>query len=182
MKNQVHRRRRSNHPFIYKTITASSPFIEVDLKLTPAQMSMFINGFKYIIPCQSRFSRQSIEQIVTEQYQKISTPVKHCLKDHRIPMNDDRTKQAFSALERILHEFQSQRVSIRVGKRAQCEYKVVQSIQRLIRRRTDKNKVFYVGKAVDFERKAEEYMLKTEAYEEIRNGRCPLADNSSESM
>ena len=44
-------------------------------------------------------------------------------------------------------------------------------------RRTDKNKVFYIGKAADFKRKAEDYMLKTEAYEEITNGRCPLADN-----
>ena len=34
-----------------------------------------------------------------------------------------------------------------------------------------------MGKADDFERKAEEYMLKTEAYEEITNGLCPLADN-----
>ncbi|CAM4845187.1 unnamed protein product, partial [Rotaria magnacalcarata] len=31
-------------------------------------------------------------------------------------------------------------------------------------------------KAIDFERKAEEYMLKTEAYQEITNGRSPLSD------
>ena len=64
MKKQ-HRHRRSNI-FIYKTITASSPFIEIDLKLTPAQISMFIHGFKYILSCQSRFSRQSIDHIINE--------------------------------------------------------------------------------------------------------------------
>jgi hypothetical protein len=34
-----------------------------------------------------------------------------------------------------------------------------------------------LDKSDDFERKAQEYMLKTQAYEEITNGRCPLADN-----
>ena len=184
MKKQSHRRRRSNI-FIYKTITASSPFIEIDLKLTPAQMTMFINGFKYIIPSQSRFSRQPVNQILTEQYQKISSKVKDCLKDHRISIHDERTKQAFSAFERIINEFQFQKISKKLGRRAQHEYKIVRSIQRLLHRRsdivvrrTDKNKVFYIGKAIDFERKAEDYMLKTEAYEEITNGRCPLANNS----
>ncbi|CAF3388326.1 unnamed protein product, partial [Rotaria sp. Silwood2] len=183
MKKQV-RRRRSNI-FIYKTITASSPFIEVNLNLTPAQMSMLINGFKYIIPCQSRLcSRQSIDQIINEQYQKISSIVKDCLNDHRIPIANERTIQIFSVLERILHEFQSQKLSKILGRRAQYEHKIMRSIQRLIHRRkdivvrrTDKNKVFYIGKALDFECKAEEYMLKTEAYEEITNGHCPLADN-----
>lgn len=145
---------------------------------------MLINGFIYIIPYQSRFSRQSIHQIITEQYQNIASKVKDCLKDHRIPIIDERTKQAFSALEHIFFELQSQKLSNKLLRRAQYEYKIVRNIQRLIRqrsdiviRRTDKNKVFYIGKTADFERKAEEYMLKTEAYEEITNGRCPLTDN-----
>jgi hypothetical protein len=149
MKKQQQCSRRSSI-FIYKTITASSPFIEVDLKLTPAQMSMFIRGFKYIIPCQSRFSHQSIDDIITEQYQKISSKVKDCLKDHRIKIVDEQATQAFSTLKRIVNEFQFQQLSKPLRSRAQHEYKIVQSIQHLIRRRldivvrrTDKNKVFY---------------------------------------
>jgi hypothetical protein len=46
---------------------AQLPFIEVDLNLTAQQMSMFINGLKYAIPCQNLFSRQSLGDIVTEQ-------------------------------------------------------------------------------------------------------------------
>ncbi|CAF1296249.1 unnamed protein product [Rotaria sordida] len=84
---------------IYTTITASLPFIEVDLNLSPQQMSMFINDLKYVIPCQN-----------------------------------------------------------------------------IVIRRTDKSKVFYIGKATDFARKSEEYMLKTKAYQEITSGRCPLSD------
>ncbi|CAF1590743.1 unnamed protein product [Adineta steineri] len=120
-------------------------------------MTMFINGLKYITTCQSRFSRKSIDDIVTEQYKNISTI-------------------AFQALELIFHKYQFKNVLKKLKIRAQREYKIVQYVQRLIRqrsdiviRRTDKRKVFYIGKAADFERKAEEYVLKTEAYEEIKN-------------
>lgn len=37
--------------------------------------------------------------------------------------------------------------------------------------------MFSIGQLDDFERKAQEYMTKTQAYEEIIDGRCPLADN-----
>ncbi|CAF4347784.1 unnamed protein product, partial [Adineta steineri] len=183
MKKHFRFSRRSN-VFIYTKISASLPFIEVDLNLTPQQMSMFINGLKYIFPCQSRFSRKPIDDIITEQYKNVSTIVKDCLQDNRISTTDQLAKQAFQALELIFHEYQSKNVPKKLKIRAQHEYKIVQYVQRLVRqrsdiviRRTDKSKVFYIGKAADFERKAEEYMLKTEAYEEIKNGRCPLADN-----
>jgi hypothetical protein len=171
-------RGRRSSVFIYKTITASSPFIEVDLNLTSVQMLMFIKGLKCVIPCQSRFSCKSIDQIVAEQYQNISTIVRNCLKHNRMSITDERAKQAFPVLERLLHELYSKQLSRKLGIRAQHEHKILRSIQRLIRR-TDKSKVFYVGKADDFARKAEEYMLKTKAYEEITKGRCPIANISS---
>ncbi|CAF3719291.1 unnamed protein product [Rotaria sp. Silwood1] len=168
---------------IYTSITASLPFIEVDLKLTPQQMSMFINGYKYIIPCQTLLSSKSMEQHVSEQYQSISTTIKNCLRDHRIPTSDKRAKEAFLALQHILLELQLKKVPRTLERRAKHENKIVQSIQCLLRnrpdivvRRTDKSKVFYIGKATDLARKAEEYMLKTNAYQEITNGRCPLSD------
>jgi hypothetical protein len=179
-----HHRRRRSSVFIYTKITASLPFIEVDLNLTSKQISIFINGLKYIIPCQSQFSRKSIDDIITEQYRTISKIVKDCLEDNRILTADQRARQAFQELEHIFHKCKSKKLPKKLKNRAQREYKLVQHIRRLIRqrpdiviRRTDKSKVFYIGKAADFERKAEEYMLKTEAYEEITNSRCPLADN-----
>ena len=146
---------------------------------------MFIKGLKYIIPCQNRLcSRKSMIEIITEQYQTISTIVKDCLQDNGIFTGDPKSRYAFSILERIVHELYSKPLSRNLSKRAQYEYKIVRSIQRLLRqrpdiviRRTDKSKVFYIGKTDDFERKAQDYMLKTQAYEEITNGHCPLADN-----
>ncbi|CAF1549462.1 unnamed protein product, partial [Rotaria sordida] len=133
---------------IYTTITASLPFIEVDLNISPQQMSMFINGLKYVILCQSQFSSKSIEQLVSEQYQNLSTTVKNCLQDHQIPTANKRAEEAFQALQCILHELQSKKLSRKLEKRAKREYKIVQSIRRLLRdrsdiviRRTDKSKV-----------------------------------------
>ena len=145
---------------------------------------MFIHGLKYIVPGQNQYSRKSINDIVAEQYQNISRTVKGCLNDHRMSVTDDRAKQTFPALERLLYDMYSKALPRNLARRAQREYRIVRSIHRLIRqrpdivvRRTDKSKVFYIGKADIFERKAQEYMIKTEAYEEIRDGSCPLAVN-----
>jgi len=147
---------------------------------------MLNNGLKYIIPCQSRFQRESIEETLKKQYEHVANTVKACLKDNKIPIADERAKQAFTALEHMFFSLQNERIPKRLSCRAQYEYKIVRSIQRLLQqrpdtviRKTDKSKVFYIGKASDFTRKSEEYMLKTSAYEQITSGHCPLADNLS---
>jgi hypothetical protein len=184
MKKKFHSRRRSNYRIlIYTKITASLPFIEVDLNLTSQQMSMLINGLKYILPCQTQYSRKPIDEILKEQYQNISKPIKNCLSDHGMFTTDTRAQQAFSELEHIINAFKSQKISKKLRKRAQYEYKTIQSIRRLLRQRpdiilcrTDKTKTLYIGNVTTMTRKAYEYMTKTVAYQEINNGRSPLAD------
>ncbi|CAF3203354.1 unnamed protein product [Rotaria sp. Silwood2] len=115
--------------------------------------------------------------------QCIPTTVKNWLKDHRVPAANQRAKQAFPALQCMLLELQSKKLPTALERRAKRENKIVQTIRSLLRhrsdiviRRTDKSKVFYIGKATDFARKAEEYMLKTSAYHEVTNAHCPLSD------
>ena len=148
------------------------------------QTSMFINGLKYVIPCQNRLSSKSMGTITSEQYQNLCAIVKNCLKDHRMSITDERAKQAFQALGRLFDDYQQKKLSRKLQLQAQHEHRIVRSIQCLIRsqkdiiiRRTDKSKVFYIGKASDFAHKTEEYMLKTQAYQEIPSDHCPLADN-----
>ncbi|CAF1302062.1 unnamed protein product [Rotaria sordida] len=105
---QRQRIRRSNLS-IYTNITASSPFIETDLNLSPIQMSIFIKGLKYIPPCQSRFSRRSIDDIVNEQYKTLRSIVQGCLDDHRVQLIEPREKEGFPCLKRILYELQSKK-------------------------------------------------------------------------
>ena len=169
---------------LYTSITASSPFIETDLHLSPAQMSMFIKGLIYITPCQSRFSRQSIDQIVTEQYTALCSTIQSCLDDHQVIARSPHERDALPALKRLLQAIQTKKLSYKRYIRARRERAVLKSLMALLHsrpdvivRRTDKSKVFYVGNAETFARKAMQYMIDTEAYEEIPNNQCPLTEN-----
>jgi hypothetical protein len=147
-------------------------------------MSMFIKGLKYIIPCQSRLLHPSIDSLVKEHYQTLLNTVQNCLKDNRMSISDERAKQAFSELQNITHELHVKKLPRKLGMRARNEYALVRSIRRLVQnrpniivRRTDKSKVFYIGKMDDFLHKATEHMIKTNAYEEIQNNQSPLQNN-----
>ncbi|CAF4967100.1 unnamed protein product [Rotaria sp. Silwood1] len=100
-------------------------------------MSMLIKGLKYIPPCQSRFSRQSIDAIVNEQYKTLYSIVQGCLGDHRMQLVEPREKEGFSSLKRILYELQSKKLPRKLGIRARRERKVVRSIIKILRQRPD---------------------------------------------
>ncbi|CAF4053490.1 unnamed protein product, partial [Adineta steineri] len=112
------------------------------------------------------------------------TTFQNIIYGHQQILIDLQEKLLKSCNESLKQAIENRQEAMKKRHEIYLKHKLVQYVQRLIRqrsdiviRRTDKRKVFYIGKAVDFERKAEEYMLKTEAYEEIKNGRCPLADN-----
>ncbi|CAF3768809.1 unnamed protein product [Rotaria socialis] len=145
---------------------------------------MLIKGLKYIPPCQSRFSRQSIDAIVNEQYTTLRPNIQGCLDDHRMQLIEPREKEGFPSLKRMLYELQSKKLPRKLRIRARRERKVVQSILKILHnrpdiiiRRTDKSKVFYIGNATVFTEKASKYMLETEAYREISNEHCILSEN-----
>ena len=158
--------------------------MDIDLKLTPRQVSTLMKGPKYILPCQSRFSRKPIDELVKADYGRICATVKKCLADHRMSGSDDRAKVAFSDLQRRMSDLYSQQPSRKLYLRAQREYRRMQRLQRLLRSRPDltlcrldKNPAFYLGSAALLAAKAQDYMTTTAAYQEIRGGRCPLADH-----
>ena len=179
-KQQRHHRSRYT---VYKTITASSPFIEIDLQLSSEEILLFIHGLKYVIPCQSRFSRLSVEELINRQYESMSSVIKRTLHDNHMSITDDRAKQAFSALRELLQKLYSKSTKKNSFGSARKEWKLLRNIRQILKdrpdiviRRTDKFKVFYIGRRTDFQRKTEEYMSKTQAYEEIHTDHCPLPD------
>jgi hypothetical protein len=160
------------------------PFIETELNLTPQQLSIFIEALQYIIPCQSRFTRKTINENVQTELEKISAPIKKCLGDNEMSITDQRATQAFLELERIIYKLYSKPLPRRLYRRAHREYKIVRSIQDFLRthpdiilRPIDKGKGFYIGKKTTLELKTQEYMDRTEAYQEITNDHSPLADS-----
>jgi hypothetical protein len=97
--------------------------------------------------------------------------------------NDTRAQEALSELESMIKDFKLKTIPRRLRRRAQREYNVVRSIQRLLRQRSDviicrvdKMKTFYFGKTAIIITKAQENMAETEAYEEMTDNRSPLAD------
>jgi hypothetical protein len=79
-------------------------------------------------------------------------------------VSDERTKQTFSELQNIVHELHVRKLTRKLEIRARNQYALVRSIRRFIQNRsniivcrTDKSKVFYIGKTDDFLHKATEY-------------------------
>lgn len=137
-----------------------------------------------MMPCQSRFSRKSIDDIVKLVHDRMSATIKKCLGDNRMSITDERAKQAFSELESIIRELYSKELSPRLHRRARHEYRAVKRLQQLLRQRPDiiicqmdKTPGFYIGNTSTIGAKVQEYMATTKAYQEITDGHCPLADN-----
>ena len=145
---------------------------------------MFTNGLKYVIPCQSHFSRRSKKKIAKTEYETISTTIKKCLDSNQMSITDERAKQAFTELENLIYDLHRKPLSRRLYRRARREYRNVKHLQKFLHSRPDiivcqidKNPGFYLGDTATIALKAYDYMATTKAYEEIADGHSPLADN-----
>ena len=177
---QNHRR---SEPFIYTKISSSLPFIETNINLGVQLISILINGRKYVISCQSYFSRQARSEMAKNEYERISNIVKKSIDSNQMSKTDERAQKAFPELEQTNNDLYSKSLPSKLYRRARREYRKVKRLQKLLHRRSDiivcrvdKGEGFYFGNRATIDYKTEEYMSKTEAYQEIITGRCPLAD------
>ena len=125
-----------------------------------------------------------MDKLVNADYEMISTTVKTCLSKHCVSASDDRAKVAFADLHRMMSDLYAKQPSRKLYLRARREHRRMKRLQRLLRSRPDiticridKNPAFYLGSTAVLTAKAQEYMTTTAAYEEIRDGRCPLSDH-----
>lgn len=170
--------------FFYTKITASLPFIETNLNLTTKEISMFLNGLKYITPCQSRFQRRSKKKMAKNTYETLSEIVKKSIDANQHSISDERAQQAFSDLEQLIHHLYTTPLPWKLYRRARREHKQVKRLQNFLRHRpdiivcqVDKSPGFYIGDAATIELKAYDYMKTTKAYTQIKDNRSPLADS-----
>ena len=172
----------------YKLKTNTNPLpcstiIEVASSLTCEQLALLDRGPKYVLTCQSRFSRQSIDGIIEREYQGIAEKLEYYIYSYCIPISEKRVKDFLVDLKSLLQRLYNSKLPKKLYIRAKREYKLMMGIRRrlcnhpnLILRRSDKSKVFHLGDRADYERKAVEYMVKTNAYQEITSDISPLAD------
>ncbi|CAF1393010.1 unnamed protein product, partial [Didymodactylos carnosus] len=147
---------------------------------------MLMKGLRYIIPCQNRINqRRSKTKSAKMQYDIISNSIKKCVGDNQTSITDQRATQAFTELEHLIYQLYKKALSNKLYRRARREYKQVKKLQKFLHSRPDiilcqidKSSGFYIGDAQTIELKAYEYMTTTNAYKEITNGHCPLAENS----
>ncbi|CAF3822151.1 unnamed protein product [Rotaria sp. Silwood1] len=71
---------------------------------------MLSNARKYIPPCQSRFCHQPIKEIANTEYETVLSSVQQCLKRNEMSITDQRAKQSFADLERIMHDLYCKRL------------------------------------------------------------------------
>lgn len=172
----------------------SSAIVEVATSFTNRHLLVLACGPKYVAKCQSQFASRSssskataISKIIEREYETMSRVIRNSLADNCVSALDERAKLFFASLKDLLTRLYSSKLSCSLFRRVRQEKMLIKQIQRrlsspsnrIVLRRTDKSKVFHLGNMIDYEEKAKNYMQRTCAYEEVKNERCPLADNLS---
>ncbi|CAF1500145.1 unnamed protein product, partial [Adineta steineri] len=171
-------------------VLPSSAIVEVASPFQQIHFLLLARGPKYVPKCQSYFRFRTIEDIIIREYNRMSTIIMKYLTDNCVSASDERAKSFFISLKNLLTNLYITKLSPKLFHYSRQEYMLTKDIQRklyltrqqIILRRTDKSKVFHLGSYDDYEQKASNYMIKTCAYEEVIDGKCPLSDNLSSVM
>jgi hypothetical protein len=132
-------------------------------------------GPNYIRPNQSYlYPNRQRDDLIKRQYENmINKMVSYLIRVHHIPSTATVIQQLSEQLKTYLHRQYTSPISYLQIYRTQQELKLVQSIRKRLKqsgqilRVTDKGGIFHIGDVQDYERKAEAYRLKTQAYEEL---------------
>ncbi|CAF1502413.1 unnamed protein product [Adineta steineri] len=171
-------------------VLPSSAIVEVSSPFQQTHFLLLARGPKYVPKCQSYFRFHTIEDIIIREYNRMSAIIIKYLTNNCVSASDERAKVFLISLRNLLTDLYTTKLSSKLFHHSRQEYiltkdaqhKLYLTRQQIILRRTDKSKVFHLGSYDDYEQKASNYMIKTCAYEEVIDGKCPLADNLSSVM
>jgi hypothetical protein len=157
-------------------VTYFSPTMIIDTpfhQLTVEQLKLLNRGPTYVPPCQMHLevsSSLSINDIIKERY----AILRHSLNIVLTKNNINTTQKMFidKEIKDIFINIFSVPLPLAIQQRALYEKRLVQSIRQhlkvnnlILRRTADQKNVFYLGDKNDFEEKANEYMMTTDAFE-----------------
>ena len=155
---------------------------------TDKHLLILAHGPKYVPKCQSHFtSCSSVQDTIKREHQRMSASIMNCLTANCVSASDERAKLFFTSLKNLLAQLYTTKLPCPLFRRIRQEQLLIKAIRHqldsksnnIVLRRTDKSKVFHLGSGDDYRRKAFMYMTRTCAYEEVKNGKCPLAENLS---
>ncbi|CAF4046239.1 unnamed protein product [Rotaria sordida] len=152
-----------------------------------------IGGFKYdmlelslklIPPCQSHFYyTQPMEEIIEQENKRLYAENCKNLTNYTFLTNDAHATKFFSEVKHLLEQLYTKSLPKKLKGNARYIYKMIKSMKEKLRKaniavgQTDKSKFFFFIDAQEYEEKIRNYMSKTNAYQEIISGICPLADD-----
>ncbi|CAF4211062.1 unnamed protein product [Rotaria sp. Silwood2] len=148
------------------------------------QLLIINKGLKYIPPCQSYFYyRQPIDKIIQREYNRLHDENVKNLTDYTFSTCDKRAVEYFAEVKNLLEQLYKKPLPTKLKRHARYMYNMIKSMQRKLQKaniavgQTDKSKLFFFIDAQEYQEKITNYMNKTNAYQEITSGICPLADN-----
>ncbi|CAF1448651.1 unnamed protein product [Rotaria sordida] len=169
-----------NHPNIFLRLYFANTLIP----LSNEQLIIINKGLKFIPPCQSRFfHKEPIKKIIDEEYKRLHTENCKNLTKYTFKTDDTRATEYFSEVKHLLEQLYTKPLPKKLKANARYIYKMITSMQRKLRKanitvgQTDKSKLFFFIDTQEYEEKVKNYMNKTNAYQEITSGICPLADD-----
>ncbi|CAF1384335.1 unnamed protein product, partial [Rotaria sordida] len=159
-------------------------FANTIIPLSNEQLFIINKGLKFIPPCQSHFYYpQPMEEIIEQEYNRLYAENCKNLTNYTFLTNDTRAKEFFSEMKNLLQQLYTRPVPKKLDANARYIYKMIKSMQRKLRKanitveQTDKSKLFFFIDTQEYEEKVKNYMNKTNAYQEITSGICPLAND-----
>ena len=115
----------------------------VPLPLSSEQLVFFDYGLKCVPLCQSRFTRQSINEIIEQEYTKLHKRISDNLYNYCITSSDQRAINHFASMRQLLQQFYTTSLSPRLATRAQYNHRMVRSIQHRLQIRSDRCLICY---------------------------------------
>ncbi|CAF4496047.1 unnamed protein product, partial [Rotaria sp. Silwood2] len=159
-------------------------FANTIIPLSNEQLMIINKGLKFIPPCQSHFvSNKPIAKIIEREYNRLYDENVKNLTDYNFPTTDTRAKEYFLVIKTLLEQLYMKPIPNKIARNARYLSRMIKSMQRKLRKanitvgQKDKSKLFFFIDAQEYEEKIMNYMKKTNAYQEITSGICPLADN-----
>lgn len=159
-------------------------FANTIIPFSNEQLMIINKGLKFIPPCQSHFfSKKPIKKIIEEEYKRLYDENVKNLTDYAFSATDTTAKEYFLEVQNLVQQLYMKPIPTNIAKNAQYLSRMIKSMQRKLFKaniavgQTDKSKLFFFIDAQEYEEKIKNYMNKTNAYQEISSGICPLADN-----
>ncbi|CAF3870391.1 unnamed protein product [Rotaria sp. Silwood1] len=159
-------------------------FVNTLIPFSNEELLIINKGLKYIPPCQSHFYfSQPVEKIIEREYNRLHGENVKNLTDYTFSTKDSRAIEYFTEIKNLLEQLYTKPLPTKLKRHAQYIYKMIKSMQRKLRQaniavgQTDKSKLFFFIDAQEYEEKIRNYMNKTNAYNEITSGICPLAND-----